>query len=36
MRLVAPTEPVKQRLELAKLDDVLPIHATIEDALADV
>ena len=36
LRIAAPTQPVKQRIVVAALDDVLPIHATIEDALADV
>lgn len=31
--LVAPTDPVAQRLELAGLDDVLPMHATVVEAL---
>lgn len=33
LRLVAPTELVTQRLALAALDEVLPIHATVGEAL---
>ena len=36
LRIAAPTPPVKQRIAVARLDDVLPVHPTIEDALADV
>ena len=36
LRIAAPTTPVKERIAVAALDDVLPIHPTIEDALADV
>ena len=33
LRIVAPTPPVKERIAVAALDDVLPLHPTIEDAL---
>ena len=33
LRLVAPTDEVRQRLALGDLDDVLPIHDTVVEAL---
>lgn len=33
LRIVGPTDQVKRRLEVARLDDVLPIHATVVEAL---
>ena len=33
LHLVARTDKVKQRLALGALGDVLPIHATVVDAL---
>ena len=36
LRIAAPTDRVKERLLLMSLDQALPIHATVEDALADV
>jgi anti-anti-sigma factor len=36
LRIVGPTDPVRQRLELAALDDVLPVHATVVEALESI
>lgn len=33
LRLVGPMDQVKHRLELARLNDVLPIHAAVVEAL---
>lgn len=33
LRLVAPTDPVVQRLALGALDEVIPSHATVVEAL---
>jgi anti-anti-sigma factor len=36
LRIVGPTDPVRQRLELAAQDDVLPVHATVVEALESI